>query len=59
VDAAIDARLATWDYAALIPIVEEAGGRITAPDGGPARPNEQVVCTNGAVHDELLTLLQP
>jgi histidinol-phosphatase len=58
VDAAIDARLAIWDYAALIPIVEEAGGRITAPDGGPARPNEQVVCTNGAVHDELLTLLQ-
>lgn len=58
VDAAIDARLAVWDYAALIPIVEEAGGRISAPDGGPVRPNEQVVSTNGAVHDELLALLQ-
>ena len=27
VDAAVDARLATWDYAALVPIVEEVGGR--------------------------------
>jgi histidinol-phosphatase len=58
VDGAIDARLAVWDYSALIPIVEEAGGRITSLDGGPARPDEQVVSTNGAVHDELLALLQ-
>ena len=58
VDAAIDARLAVWDYAAVIPIVEQAGGRITALDGGRPRPNEQVVTSNGAVHNELLTLLQ-
>ena len=58
VDGAVDARLAVWDYAALIPIVELAGGRITALDGGIPRPNEQVVTSNGAVHDELLALLQ-
>ena len=58
VDAAIDAQLAVWDYAALVPIVEEAGGRITSLDGGAPRPKEQVVSTNGGVHDEVLALLQ-
>ncbi len=57
VDAAVDARLAPWDYTALVPIVEEAGGRVTALDGGPPRPNEQVVTSNGLLHDELLSLL--
>lgn len=57
VDAAVDAGIALWDYAALVPIVEEAGGRITGLDGAPPRPGEQVVASNGVVHDELLTLL--
>jgi histidinol-phosphatase len=57
VDAAIDARLAVWDYAALIPILDQAGGRITALDGGVPRPDEQVVTSNGAVHDEMLALV--
>ena len=58
VDAAVDARLAPWDYAALVPIVEEAGGRLSGLDGGPPRPQEQVVTSNGRVHDELLALLR-
>jgi len=53
-DAAVDARLAIWDYAAVALVVEEAGGRSGAPDGGSARPNEQLVSTNGLVHDEVL-----
>jgi histidinol-phosphatase len=57
VDAAVDARLAPWDYAALVPILEEAGGRVTGLDGGPPQPMEQVVSSNGALHDELLALL--
>jgi histidinol-phosphatase len=57
IDAAVDARLARWDYAALVPIVEEAGGRVTALDGGRPRPDAQVVSSNAAVHDELLALL--
>ena len=57
VDAAVDARLAAWDYAAFVPILEEAGGRVSALDGGPPRPKEQVVSSNGLLHDELLALL--
>ena len=57
-DAAVDARLAIWDYAAVALVVEEAGGRCGAPDGGPARPDEQLVSTNGLVHDEVLELLR-
>lgn len=57
VDAAVDARLAPWDYAALVPILEEAGGRVSAFDGGPPRPKERIVTSNGLLHDELLALL--
>ena len=56
-DVAVDARLALWDYAALVPLVEEAGGRVSALDGGPPRPHEQVVSSNGLVHEETLALL--
>lgn len=56
-DAAIDARLAPWDYTALIPIVEEAGGRLGSPDGGPPQPNEQLVSSNAALHADVLALL--
>jgi histidinol-phosphatase len=58
VDAAVDARLALWDYAALLPIVEEAGGRVSGLDGGPPQREEQVVSSNGLIHDELLALLR-
>jgi histidinol-phosphatase len=57
-DAAVDARLALWDYAAVAIVVEEAGGRAGAPDGGGARPDEQLVSTNGLVHDAVLELLR-
>ncbi len=57
-DAAVDAHLAIWDYAAVALIVAEAGGRSGAPDGGPARPDEQLVSSNRLVHDEVLELLR-
>jgi histidinol-phosphatase len=56
-DAAVDAPLALYDYAAVAVIVEEAGGRVSAPDGRPPRPGEQVVSSNGLVHDEVLALI--
>jgi histidinol-phosphatase len=56
-DAAVDARLALWDYAALVPLVEEAGGRVTSIDGCPPRPMEQIVSSNGLVHEEILAML--
>ena len=57
-DAAVDARLAIWDYAAVALVVDEAGGRCGAPDGGPARPDEQLVSSNALVHDDVLELLR-
>jgi len=56
-DVAVDARLALWDFAPFVPLVEEAGGRVSALDGGPPRPHQQIVCSNGLVHDEVLELL--
>jgi len=56
-DAAVDARLEVWDYAPLGVIVEEAGGRVSALDGGPPSPGVQVVTSNGVLHDDVLALL--
>ena len=49
-DAAVDAELKLWDYAALEPIVTEAGGRLT-------EFGRQIISTNGLVHDEVLAAL--
>jgi histidinol-phosphatase len=57
-DAAVDARLNLWDFAALVPIVEEAGGRVSAPDGGAPQAQQQLVTSNGLLHDELLAQLR-
>jgi histidinol-phosphatase len=52
-EAMIEPQLSLWDYAALVPIVEEAGGRITALDGGPLRHGGSILSTNGVIHDGL------
>lgn len=57
VDVAAEPELGPWDMAALIPIVEEAGGRITAFDGGPAMAGGCALTTNGRLHDEALARL--
>jgi histidinol-phosphatase len=49
--------LAIWDYAALVPIVEEAGGRITDFAGRPPRHKGSVLTTNGVMHDDVLRRL--
>jgi histidinol-phosphatase len=46
-----------WDYAAVQILVEEAGGRCSAFDGSPPRPDGSFVSTNGALHDEVVALL--
>jgi histidinol-phosphatase len=43
-----------WDIAALVPIVREAGGRITDADGADALDTLSVLATNGILHDEVL-----
>ncbi|HYW28837.1 MAG TPA: inositol monophosphatase family protein [Gaiellales bacterium] len=56
-DAAVDAALSHWDVAAVAPIVEEAGGRVSGPRGEPAAAGRQLVSSNGRVHDQLLASL--
>ena len=56
-DVAVEDRLAPWDIAALVPIVEEAGGRATAVDGTPPIQGPGLLTTNGVLHDALLAEL--
>ena len=51
-------RLFVWDSAALLPIVEEAGGSFTDWSGKPTVFGESGVSTNGHVRHELFELLQ-
>lgn len=46
-----------WDIAALRPIVEEAGGRLTDWDGGRDLTRPDVLASNGRVHDTVLAIL--
>lgn len=53
----LDPILADWDCAALLPILEEAGGRFTDWQGRRTIGGKSGVSTNGRVHDELFQLL--
>ena len=46
-----------WDVAAIKPIIEEAGGRITDWDGQPTIHRPDVLASNGLLHEETLRLL--
>jgi histidinol-phosphatase len=48
--------LQPYDMAALIPIIEEAGGRFTSIVGAPGPWNGNAIATNGHLHDEVLAL---
>jgi myo-inositol-1(or 4)-monophosphatase len=59
VDMVIEGPLKRWDIAALIPIVEGAGGVITAWDGAPWRDGETVLaCGDRRIHEEAIKLLK-
>lgn len=57
VDVACDRVLQVWDYSPVQLIVEEAGGRCTTFDGAPPSPGVSFVATNGALHDDVVSLL--
>ncbi|WP_296666177.1 histidinol-phosphatase [Demequina sp.] len=57
VDIAAEPELALYDMAALVPIVEEAGGRFTGVDGTPGPHGGNALVTNGLLHDEALRRL--
>ena len=57
-DIMIDPDLSYWDVAALVPVVEGAGGVITSVTGGNPLTGKSAVCTaGGALHREVLRLL--
>ena len=58
VDVACEPEVALHDLAALVPIVEEAGGRFSALDGSPGPAGGSAVATNGLLHDAVLTALR-
>jgi myo-inositol-1(or 4)-monophosphatase len=47
-----------WDVAAGMLLIEEAGGRLSDFDGGPAPSSgERLVATNGLLHDAMLRVI--
>jgi histidinol-phosphatase len=59
VDIAAEPELALHDIAALVPIVTEAGGRLTSLDGTDGPFGGNAAASNGLLHEELLAALQP
>jgi histidinol phosphatase-like enzyme (inositol monophosphatase family) len=58
VDVVIEAGFHEWDIAALIPLVEGAGGVITGWQGGSARDGKTILAAGDRhVHDEAMKLL--
>ena len=58
VDMVIEANFSRWDIAALIPIVEGAGGVITSWDGGDCRDGKTILaCGDRRVHEQAMALL--
>ncbi len=59
-DGFVEQFLQPWDYAAGLLIVEEAGGRVTAPDGAPLSlvRGGGVLASNGKLHLPLTRLLE-
>ena len=47
----------SWDIAALIPILEEAGGKLTAWDGAVNLERPDVIASNGLLHAEAMRFL--
>ena len=56
-DIMIDPRMNPWDCAALIPILQEAGGRFTDWGGQVDINGGDAISTNGGLHDQMLRLL--
>jgi histidinol-phosphatase len=57
VDISTEPEVSIWDVAALVVIVEEAGGRVTGVDGTPSPAAPSIVCSNGHLHGAALALL--
>jgi histidinol-phosphatase len=57
-EVALEGEIKPWDIAALLVIVEEAGGRMTDIDGVPRIDAGHCITTNGTLHEEVLRTLR-
>ena len=58
IDIVLEPDLKVHDIAAIIPIIERAGGRVTAWDGGsPANGGDILACGDPAMHEHVLKLI--
>jgi histidinol-phosphatase len=57
IDIAGEFDLKPWDIAALVPVVREAGGRITTVTGADSLTEGSILATNGLLHDRVLAAL--
>lgn len=58
-EVALDPVMSLWDAAALLPILNEAGGTFTDWQGFPTIEREEGISTNGLVRDQLLRCVNP
>ena len=56
-DLMLDPTLAHWDVAAIVPVVEAAGGKVTSWSGGDPLAELSLIASAGGLHDEVLRLL--
>jgi histidinol phosphatase-like enzyme (inositol monophosphatase family) len=56
-DVMLDPQLEYWDVAAIVPVVEGAGGRVTSWRGGNPLAEPSLIATAGGLHEEVLGLL--
>lgn len=58
IDIIVECGLKPYDIVALIPIIEQAGGRVTTWDGGPAEGGGRILATGDpALHEAALKLI--
>ncbi|WP_300708057.1 inositol monophosphatase family protein [uncultured Desulfovibrio sp.] len=57
-DAYFETGLKPWDVAAGILLVSEAGGRVSRSDGAPFAFGDEILASNGHVHEAMRRLLQ-
>ncbi len=57
-DIMVDPDLSYWDVAALLPVVEGAGGVLTSVTGGNPLTELSALCTAGGIHQQVIDLLK-